>query len=166
MSGVNIDSVADTAPGPDAYVFPAPAWRAAAGNRGPRPWMARPATIAAGDAGWVGGIRRGGGWGWLVGRGLDGEVLEVLVDERGPHVGDVGVLGDVVEHERLRWRVSDTATWTRKSSLPETTNRARVSGRLMMKSRKPSTAVRVLCWRRTAMRAWTWRLSGSRLTPA
>jgi hypothetical protein len=27
MNGVNIDSVTDTAPGPDAYVFPAPAYR-------------------------------------------------------------------------------------------------------------------------------------------
>jgi hypothetical protein len=28
MSGVNIDSVDDTTSGPDAYIFPAPAWRA------------------------------------------------------------------------------------------------------------------------------------------
>jgi hypothetical protein len=158
MSGVDIDSVADTAPGPDASVFPDSAGGPlrATGFRD-RIWRGRPPSPLAMRAGLVGSGAVVGGVGWWV---------EVLVDERGPHVGDVGVLGDVVEHERLRWRVSDTATWTRKSSLPETTNRARVSGRLMMKSRKPSTAVRVLGWRRTAMRAWTWRLSGSRLTPA
>jgi hypothetical protein len=143
MSGVNIDSVADTAPGPDAYVFPAPAWRAAAGNRGPRPWMARPATIAAGDAGWVGGIRRGGGWGWLVGRGLDGEVLEVLVDERGPHVGDVGVLGDVVAHERLQ--VAGVGRGHLDQEVVAARDHEQGQGLVAAdESRKPSTAVRLL----------------------
>lgn len=42
-----------------------------------------------------------GGTGWWV-EWFDGEALEVLVDERGAYVGDVGVLGDVVEHEPLQ----------------------------------------------------------------
>lgn len=47
------------------------------------------------------GLLAWGGTGWWV-EWFDGEALEVLVDERGAYVGDVGVLGDVVEHELLQ----------------------------------------------------------------
>ena len=164
MSGVDIDPVADAAPGRT----PTYSRRRLAGRCG----QPGSATVygAAGHhrrrrcgLGWW--VRCGGGWGWLVGRGLDGEVLAVLVDKRGPHVGDVGVLGDVVAHERLQ--VAGVGHGHLDQEVVAARDHEQGQGLgAADESRKPSTAVRVLGWRRTAMRAWTWQLSGSRLTPA
>ena len=67
----------------------------------------------------------------------------MFVDDRGAHVGDLGALGQAVDHERVQPVGVGTATWSRKSSPPDT-NTPTISGSRAAQSRDARTPTAAL----------------------